>query len=208
MGNHSGATNVGMTEPEAAKLVAMLATAWPEGLRWQDEHQQAEQRRLYRQFLLDLPYAAGDAAVVRLIATWKPTAAQRWPSIADLRAAIAEQLAGRRMLGAEVWGEICRLVRRYGAHRTPGVDFEVGDPVVAAVISEIGWRELCLSEERVADRARVIELADQLGARETTDRVVGRLAPPIPQRRLAAPEPLRLAGILESMLPDKGKEHT
>lgn len=195
-----------MTEQQAADLLVVLVTAWPDGMRWHDERQQAAIRRLYTRCLVDLDYAAADAAVMRLVATWKPTNAQRWPTIAELREAITAQQTGRRALGGEVWGAVRRLCAQHGAHRAPGVDFAVPDPLVAAVVHEMGWRELCLTEDQTATRARVIELAEQLAAREVGDRAVGKLAPPVPARRLAAPEPQPLAGILAGMLPDKGKE--
>jgi len=190
-----------MTESQAAKLIAMLITAWPDGMRWLSDEQQANTRRLYREFLRDLPYDAGDAAVRRLIAIWKPSSARGWPTIAELRATIRAQQFGRPLVGAEAWGEIQRLIKKFGAHRVPGVDFGISDPVVNGIVEIMGWRELCLSENPTADRARVIELCEQLSAREVADRAVGQLAPPIPVRRLAAPGGAILADIVQKILP-------
>lgn len=190
-----------MTDVEAAKLVTMLITAWPDAMRWLTEEQQADTRRLYREFLTDLPYQAGDAAVRRLIATWRPTSAQRWPSIAELRGAIVTQQGGRALTGGEAWGQIRKLISKYGAHRAPGIDFQIADPLVAQVVASIGWSELCSSENATADRARCIDLCEQLAAREVADRTVGQLAPPIPVRRLEAAEPTKLGDIVGKLLP-------
>lgn len=192
-----------MEAHEAAKLITMLVTAFPDDMRFLDGAQQTATRALYREFLADLPYAAGDAAVRRLIATSK-----RLPRIAELRVAISIYLHGRAMAGGEAWGEIRRLAEKYGAHRTPRPDWTISggrrldsEPTVMAVIDAIGWRVICLSEDQTADRARAIELYEQLASRVSVDRAVGVIAPPIPQQRLAAGDPLVLGGILSKLLP-------
>lgn len=194
-----------MTEVEAAKLVTMLITAWPEGMRWLNADEQANTRQLYRDFLSDLPYQAGDAAVRRLIATWKPTSAQRWPSIAELRGQIMTQLHGRALTGGQAWGQVRKLIAKHGAHRTPGIDFVIDDPIVAQVVEAMGWSELCQSEMSVADRARSIELCEQLSGFEVADRTVGLMAPPIaPRARLRKPdEPqaMLVGDVLKELLP-------
>jgi hypothetical protein len=203
-----------MTDVEAAKLVTMLITAWPDGMRWLDPGQQAETRALYRQFLMDLDYAAGDAAVRRLIATWRPTNAQRMPTIAELRAAIATQRDGRAMAGGEAWGAVRRL--RGGDQAS----YEALDPTARAVLEGLGWvvwddlfrgGEVVKRwrvvigqsvDDAVADRARFIELWDQLVSRGGTDRAVGLMAPPVPQRQLEGDGPKTFAEIAKGLLPD------
>lgn len=207
-----------MTDVEAAKLLTMLITAWPDGLRWLSEEQQADTRKLYRDFLQDLPYREGDHAVRRLIATWRPTSAQRWPSIAELRAAITLQIHGRTPTALEAWGAI----RKLGNPQTPEL-WDALDPVVRMCLDSLGWvvRETLLrggaqlerwrvsrpgdSDSETADRARWVELYDQLTTRVMSERVVGLLAPPIPVRRLAAGSVEQLGAIVQRLLP-KGSE--
>lgn len=213
-----------MTEQQAKDLLVVLITAWPDGLRWHDELQQAAIRKLYTRFLLDLDYAVADVAVTRLIATWKPTSAQRWPTIAELRGAIATVQQGRTPTGGEAWGALHKL-RRW--QELPAL--ERLDPVLRCCVESFGWirwdtlfrsgeeirrwRVVTGEDSEASDRARFLELYEQLTGRDASDRVVGQLAAPIPVRSLTAPAepttaPRALGDILAGMLPDKGKEQT
>lgn len=192
-----------MKPSEAAKIITMLSTAWPDGWRFLDEDQQARTRELWRSMLADLDYVVADAATRRLIGTHK-----RMPSIADFRATCSAYTEGRREHGGEAWGAVLKLIGRYGMNRTPRrpgsepVDdtFEVTDPVLYRVIDAMGWRELCLSENQAADRARVIELYEQLGREDAIERSVRAIAPPIPERS-GSSAPAQLGGIVNRMLP-------
>jgi hypothetical protein len=128
--------------------------------------------------LADLDYAVANAAAERLIATSK------WiPTIAEIREACLAITAGPKVPGGEAWGAVMRAIGRFGAYRTPGVEFNLEDPIAQRCVLSLGWRELCLSENAIADRARFIELYDQLA---TTTRVAA-LSEGLPaQRRLAA----------------------
>ncbi len=205
-----------MTPDEAAKLVTMLITAWPDALRWMGETEQKEQRALYREFLMDLDYRAGDAAVRRLIATWKPTNAQRMPSIAELRQAVMLVMRGRTMAGGEAWGAIRKL-------RGGQAEYDSLDATARTVLESLGWvvwtdvfaggevvrrwRVVVgqLEGDHVADRARFIELWDQLSARAASDATVGQIAPPIRVRQLdGAPRQAQLVGDIVHGLLQKG----
>lgn len=207
-----------MTDDEAGKLLVVMVTAWPDGLRWHDERQQDAIRRLYRQFLSDLDYRAADQALARLVATWKPTAAQRWPTIAELRSAVATVQHGRTPSAGEAWGAL-RALRAW----QDAAELGRLDPALRACIEALGWirwddllrrgqqirrwRLATGEESEVADRARFLELYEQLAGRATSDRVVGQLAPPIPVRRLTGDgKPKQLSGIVAGLLPDPSKE--
>lgn len=203
-----------MRPSEAAKIVAMLATAWPDWLRFLDDDQQEATRKLWRDFLADLDYVVADAALKRLIGTHtKP------PAIAQFRATCSAYTEGRREHGGEAWGALLKLIGRWGMNRTPlppssipmqgdsvpaliGEAFHVADPVLYRVIDALGWRELCTSEDQTADRARVIQLYDQLAQEDATERSVRAIAPPIPSRG-GGGAPAQLGAIVAGMLPSK-----
>jgi hypothetical protein len=153
-----------MTEPEVRKLVAMLIAAFP--------HTKANEAtaKAYERMLRDLDARAAAAAVEQLMAT-----RNYMPTIAEVRAAVAELQAGPVRAGGEAWGDVLRLVGRYGCYRTPGHDFEVADPIAARCIDALGWRSLCLSENSVADRSRFVDLYDRLAREARTDAVAGAL---------------------------------
>lgn len=186
-----------MKPSEAAKIWAMFATAYAEGLRWLDDEQRAETGRLYGDFLLDLDYRAANAAVRRLIATWMPTSANRYPPIPVVRAAVLAQQTGRRRTGIEAWGDLRKLTGAYERERLDEID-----PILRQCIEGFGWIEwrpffsaargefqkwsVVLGENEAADRARFCELYDRLAGAAQEDAIVGQLAPPLPRRRIGA----------------------
>lgn len=196
-----------MKPSEAAAIVTMLSTAFPDGWRFLDPDQQEATRKLWREMLADLDYLVADAALRRLIAT-----CEKMPAIARFRATCSAYTEGRREHGGEAWGQVLKLIGRYGMNRTPvgGLPFPgepseyfiVRDPVLFRVIDAMGWRELCQSEMQAADRARVIELYEQLSREDATERSVRAIAPPIPERRSGG-GPSQLGGIVAGMLEAK-----
>lgn len=207
-----------MKRSEAAKLWAMFATAYAEGLRWLESQPAAEGRTqfdetaaLYQGFLVDLDYAAADAAVRRLIATWLPTSANRFPPIPVVRAAVLAQQAGRTRSGIEAWADIRKLTGAYEREKLDEID-----PLLRQCIEGLGWIEwrpffssvrgeflkwtLALGENEAADRARFCELYDRLAGAAQEDAVVGALVPPLPRRMMGMG--------LAALLPAVTKERT
>lgn len=172
-----------MTESEAQKLITTLVTAFPNEWRFLDEDQQKATRKIYRHMMRDLDARTCAAACARLIATCR-----KMPTIAEIREGTAQQANGRRLLGGEAWGKVTTAIAREGRARKPGVNFVWIDPVTAHVVDAMGWEYLCsMTEDRVmADRARFIELYEQLAKRALEDASVAEIAPPIPRRGLQA----------------------
>lgn len=153
-----------MTDKEVRQLVAMLIASFP--------HTKAlpETAKAYERMLRDLDVRATTAALEHLMAT-----RNYMPTIAEVRAAVAEMQQGPVRPGGEAWGDVVRAVGRYGYYRTPGEDFKLLDPVTMRCIDALGWRNLCSSENSQADRARFIELYDRLAKQDRTETVAGVL---------------------------------
>jgi hypothetical protein len=143
-----------VTRTEAAKLVAVMCAAFPNA-------KVTDQTSLvYERMLGDLDYPAANAAVEQLLAVSK------WmPTVAEIRERVLALHGDEVKPGGEAWGLVLEATSRYGRNRTPGVDFEFPDAVVGECVKAMSWRELCDSENQVADRARFVELYDQLAAR-------------------------------------------
>lgn len=199
-----------MTELEAAKLITALTAAFPDGWRFLDAEQQKATRAMYRHMLRDLDAHACAAACARLVATCK-----KMPSIAEIREATLAQVNGRRLIGGEAWGSVRKaiaregLIHRSGRHKIPGEDFVFHDPVVLRVVLAMGWSYLCnMTDERsVADRARFIELYEQLARQRAEDDNVAEIAAPIPHRVLP-PGSNHIRDIVAGLLPTTEPEPT
>lgn len=140
-----------MTDLEAKKLVACLVASYP------TTKATMETVGIYTRMLADLEYPAANAAVEQLLATSK------WmPTVAEIRERALSLNIGEVKPGGEAWGLVLKAIARYGYMRSPGVDFQFDDATTAECVSAMSWRELCNSENPTADRARFIELYDQL----------------------------------------------
>lgn len=155
-----------MTEAQAQELVVYLTAAFATDFARLGDAQSRATQKVYRDLLVDLDVTAARAAVERLAATSK------WlPRVAEIREAALAATLGPVRTGAEAWGDVQRAFQRASADWTP----TFADPVVGRVVRALGWRDLCLSENTVADRARFIEAYEQIAASERRDAQVANL---------------------------------
>lgn len=172
-----------MTKSEVVELVAVLSASYPSASL-------AERTVLvYEQMLEDLDCSAASAAVARLVQTSK------WlPTIAEIRGAAYELAAVPRRLAGEAWGDVLSEIRRTGSYGIP----RFVDPRTAECVRLMGWRNLCLSENDAADRARFADLYDGLTERAMRE---GQVSPAL---ALPAPKgnPIRsLIGVVAKPMP-------
>lgn len=140
-----------MTDAEVRKLVAVLLGAYPSARMTESTS------GVYERMLRDLDYPAANAAVEKLLAT-----SRFMPTVAEIREAVLSLTAGDAPTGGDAWGQVIASVHRYGRNRRPGHDFQFADPVVAHCVKAFGWEEICDSESQTADRARFIEMYEQV----------------------------------------------
>ena len=162
-----------MRKSEVAQLVAMLIASFPSSKASDGTS------AVYERMLLDLDHGAALDAIERLIAT-----SRFLPTIAEIREAALAVTVGEVKRGGEAWGEVQRLLARYGAKRYDmGWRAPIADPIAAHVVAALGWVALCDSENQVADRARFIDLYDELAARARR----GQVAAPVVKALREAP---------------------
>lgn len=178
-----------MTRAEAAKLVAALLAIYPNAVV------STATSVAYERLLGDLDFAVAEQAIDRLAKLQKFL-----PTVAEIRLAADEIVHGPKRLGLEAWGDVVEQIRRAGAYQDP----KFTDPVVAECVGRMGWRNLCLTENETADRARFVELYGALSERARLDRVSGVPLPPASDARRLPPArdnrgargPAPVAGIL------------
>jgi hypothetical protein len=181
-----------VTQAEANRLVMGLLAAYPTQAAKMDAGTARTMARMYSHALADLEFTAAAKAVQRLIQTshWMPT-------VAAIRAEVGEVAHGARRAGGAAWGDVRRAIGKYGHNRVPGQDFQFEDPIVAEAVRGMGWRELCLSENEVADRARFTELYDELARGE---RKVAAVSYGAVSAKLPAGQPAPLADAVQNVL--------
>lgn len=148
-----------MAEKETvASVVRMVAKAYPG--RFEAD---ADTYRIWHRLLQDVPDQALMAAAVH------HATQSKWPpAIAELRAAAFDILQGDAapMTAGEAWSQVVKAMRAYGVYRLDDARATLNAQVWRCVEAMGGWRELCLSENGVADRAHFIRIYDTVQARE------------------------------------------
>ena len=143
-----------MTKIETAKLLAVLAAAFP---RFEVDDLKVQ---VWHEMLGDLDYSLASLAIKKLIL--ENTFA---PAIAEVRKAVMEILNPDGMTAAEGWGEVERAIRLYGYCRETEA-LESMSPRVAKVVKYIGWQNICLNEEPGVVRGQFLKMYAQVAERE------------------------------------------
>lgn len=121
-----------------------------------------ESVRTWYMMVRDLPYEAANAAIQKYAAT------NRFPpTVADIRAQAAEITSGRQSGWGEGWEKTMKAIRKYGYTNPEGALASL-DETTRKTVERLGWMELCISENAMADRAnfRVIYEQEQVRAKE------------------------------------------
>ena len=87
------------------------------------------------------------------------------PTVADLREMALSVTNGDIPLWSDGWETVQKAIRKYGSYN-PGAAFDMMDSLTEATVRRLGWNELCMSENPVADRANFRVIYEQLADRK------------------------------------------
>lgn len=131
-----------MTTDDAVSLLELLSAAYPSATLSEATI------AVYVRLMLDLPYLPAQAAVLALIAS------ERYlPSIAQIREATMDRAESLPDLES-AWHEVATQVRTCGTWSAP----TFSHPLIARVVNDLGWYDLCLSTHPETDRAHFLRL--------------------------------------------------
>lgn len=103
---------------------------------------------LWEKSLSDVDYKTAEAAVLKVLSTSK-----FFPTLAEIREAIAQLTQPRQLDAMEAWGLIIEAIRKYGYSRQrEALDSLPED--VAGMVKRFTWWELCMSESPETLRAQ------------------------------------------------------
>lgn len=114
----------------------------------------------------DIPARVMETAIKKHLAT-SPFA----PKIADIRQLVAEVTTEPAKDPAEAWGEVTRAIQRHGSYNEAAA-LESMSETTRTVVTAMNYRELCLSENQMADRAHFIKLYEQHSNRQKRDKAL------------------------------------
>lgn len=110
--------------------------------------------------LQDIPYQVAEASLNKWVAT------NKWsPSIADIREMSVAVTTGEKPLWSDGWEEVLRAIRRYGSYQETKA-LESMTATTRTAVQRLGFRNLCMSENIMADRANFRMIFEQIADRE------------------------------------------
>lgn len=148
-----------MTKSEFGKFAAALKTYYPREQLLPNR----EALELWYNQLSDLPYDLAEIALQKWVAT------EKWsPSISEIREITSAIANGDIPDWGQAWETVQRAIRRYGSYQ-PQEAYEMMDEVSRTVVKQMGWRNLCFSENEAADRANFRMMYERAAERKKLD---------------------------------------
>lgn len=146
-----------MKQSDLLKLVQMCSANYR---NWPEKGKEEDVISLWNILFSDVDFSLLRAAVQKhmMESTYPPT-------IADIREQIAKIALNEQKTGIEAWGDVKNAIRRFGYYESEkGISSLKG--LTKKVVELMGYRELCQSENEMADRAHFLKVYDSLVARE------------------------------------------
>lgn len=149
-----------MNKKEFATLVAAIRTYYPRETILPNEQAMS----LWYMELKDIP---GEIAMMALR---EHVHTSKWsPSISDIRELAAGIQSSETLDWGEAWQKVVMAIRKKGMYREEEA-LESLDDITRAAVERLGFQNLCLSENPVADRARFKDIFEQLAERRRRER--------------------------------------
>lgn len=145
-----------MNKTEFGKFAMALKTYFPRETLLPNE----QAMELWYHQLNDIPYDVAEAGLNKWVATnkWSPT-------IADIREMALDLQVGEAPNWGEGWEQVQRAIRRYGSYDQQKA-LDSMDEITRQAVRNIGWNNLCFSENVAADRANFRMIYEQLAERK------------------------------------------
>ena len=145
-----------MTKAEFATLAAALKTYYPK----ENLLPNPQAMELWYMQLKDIPYQLAEIALNKWVAT------NKWsPSIAEIRESALSVSKGDTPLWSDGWEQVLRAIRMYGFYNETQA-LESMDEITADTVRRLGFKELCQSENTMADRANFRLVFEQIAERK------------------------------------------
>ena len=119
----------------------------------------------YRQ-LQDIPYIVAETALNKWVAT------NKWsPSIADIRAMAVSITSGEPKQWSDGWEQVQKAIRNFGLYDVDGA-MESFDDITRQAVKRLGFKELCMSENPMTDRANFRMIYEQIAEQKETEQML------------------------------------
>lgn len=162
-----------MKSQEGAMLCMAIKTYYPRENLFPNQ----QSIELWYRQLSDIPYEVASTALNKWVA------ANRWsPTIADIREMATGIVSGEEADWGNGWQEATKAIRYYG-YMQEGEALASLSEITRAVVQDLGYQKMCMSENEEADRANFRMLYERKAKKAKEDRIL----------------PDKLKGIIESL---------
>ena len=121
-----------------------------------------EAMQLWYKELSDIPFPVAEAALRKWVST------NKWsPSIAEIREMSANVQNGDIPDWGEGWEEVQRAIRKHGMYNVKAA-MDSFTPLTRQAVERLGFRNICVSENPMAERANFRQCYEILAKREQT----------------------------------------
>lgn len=83
----------------------------------------------------------------------------------------ANSVQEEKLLSGEAWQVVLKEVSRIGSYGTPVFE----DKLIERSVNALGWKNICLSENQIADRAHFMKIYDTMQDRERNNKICGNV---------------------------------
>lgn len=136
-----------MTDKEFETVSVAIKAAYPRFNALPDKYAM----KVWYQMLADMDFEVVENAVLEHIST-----SAFPPSIAEIRRLCVERYKKAPLGFDGAWNVVFAAIAKHGLNGSQEA-FEMMDPITLDVVKNLGWRNLCLSENQAADRANFRE---------------------------------------------------
>lgn len=126
----------------------------------------ADAFNIWYSLLQDIDYMVAQAAIQKYMLTNKFP-----PTIADIRECATTIKAGEKPLWSDGWEEVLKAIRKYGSYRESEA-LESMTEITRKSVQRLGFRNICMSENIMADRANFRMIYEQIAEREHTSKQI------------------------------------
>lgn len=145
-----------MDKREFATFAAALKTYYPK----ENLLPNSQAMELWFRQLQDIPYIVAETALNKWVAT------NKWsPSIAEIRGMAVSVTQGEKLLWSDGWEKLQAAIRYHGYYAEAEAMASL-DEVTRQAVKRLGYKELCMSENTMQDRANFRMVFEQIAERK------------------------------------------
>lgn len=126
----------------------------------------ADAFNIWYSLLQDIDYTIAQAAIQKYMLTNKFP-----PTIADIREYTTTIAASEKPLWSDGWEEVLKAIRKFGSYRESEA-LESMSEITRMSVQRLGFKNICMSENIMADRANFRMIYEQIAEREHTSKQI------------------------------------